>query len=92
MFDLGGVTREEFMTVVREVSVETAAIRTVLVRAGLATAEEFETLHVQVRAIIDQKFSEKQAEAAREFDEKHPGIRKLFGKALGLDSVFGEAE
>lgn len=62
------------------------AILTLLVKKGIFTEEEFSRELVCCQARVDQLAAEQSEQAAREFDEKNPGLRKMIGKLTGSDA------
>lgn len=68
-----------------EVAARQAALGAMLVGAGICTEEELTTLTAQLVSKADQMVAAKRAEAEAAFDAKNPGLRKLFGKLMGLE-------
>ncbi len=83
-----GMTREQADAIERsqiEVAATLGTIIQVLIRNNICTPGEFEALKASHIARCDQEMQRQREEANREFDEKHPGLRKLFGKVLGME-------
>ena len=52
-------------------------------RKGIITDEELNTTRIEATQLVDQIWAKQKEEAIKEFDEQHPGVRKLFGNILG---------
>lgn len=87
MFDLfGGVTNSQLNEVVKYAGINHLQLVSVLLDKGILTVEDLERSRVLATSIVDQQTAEHMGELRREFDEKHPGVREMFGKLFGGES------
>lgn len=83
MFDLFGVTPSQVNEALKVHSVNYATVILLLVEKGIVSDEEVVRARIQATHAVDQILAQKQEEVDAEFDEQHPGVRKLFGRILG---------
>lgn len=79
----GGVTCEQINQANQAHAVNFMTLMLVLVERGIISTDELETAKARAEHLVEQEWARKREEAVKEFDEKHPGLRQLFGKVLG---------
>lgn len=80
-----GVTAEHVNAGNQAHEINSLALATVLVDKGIITIDELAKARVQATHVVEQAWARKKEEANKEFDENHPGLRKLFGDLAGHD-------
>lgn len=85
MFDslFGGVSSEDINRSNQAHAINAIAIMIVMVDKGLVTDEELMAARVKATQYVDQEWARKREESEKEFDEKHPGLRKTLDSLLG---------
>lgn len=81
----GGVTAEQVNQANQVHVVNYVTLAFLLVDKGVITGDEIEKARVKATHFVEQEFARKREEQEKEFDEKHPGLRKMFGNVLGVD-------
>ncbi len=82
----GGVSAEDVNQSNQAHAVNFLTLTLVLVEKGIISADEIKKARVQATGFVDQEWAKKREQQEKEFDEKHPGLRKLFGQILGGSS------
>lgn len=60
------------------------AVALLLIEKGIITDDELDKARQKATHIIDQIWTAKQDEAAKNFEEEHPGVRDFFQKITGF--------
>lgn len=82
----GGVTPDQVNESNQVHAINYATLVLALTEKGLLTAEEINAARAKATHFVDEEFAKKRSAAAADFDQRHPGVRELFGKLLGNDS------
>jgi len=86
MFDLfGGASATEVNEANQAHTAHNLMLVFVLLEKGIVTEEELESARVRAVQFVEQEWARKREESLKEFDEKHPGVRKMFGALMGTD-------
>jgi hypothetical protein len=56
-----------------------------LIQKRIVSADEIADARIKATHFVEQEWARKREEQEREFDEKHPGLRKLLGQVSGSD-------
>ncbi len=80
---LGGVTASEVNESNQAHAVNYLTLTLLLIEKEIVTADELERARTQATHFVEQEWARKKEQASAEFDEKHPGVRKMFGSILG---------
>ena len=85
--DIFGVTASEVNQSNQAHAVNYLTLTLLLIEKGIITDDEIERARTQATHFVEQEWARKKEEAAKDFDEQHPGVRKMFGSVLGDDTA-----